>query len=100
MSRARPTHLAFPHRKRMMPPVMKHFFDFTPCTLASFLTERGLPRFAAKQVIDWVYQKNVVNPHEMTNLSKAARDSLDEEIVFCEVKCRASARNGRDAESC
>jgi 23S rRNA (adenine2503-C2)-methyltransferase len=67
----------------MMPPVMKHFFDFTPCTLASFLTERGLPRFAAKQVIDWVYQKNVVNPHEMTNLSKAARHSLDEEIVFC-----------------
>ena len=41
-----------------------------------------MPRFAAKQLMDWVYGKGVVDIDRMTNLSKANRDMLAHEMVF------------------
>ena len=38
--------------------------------------EEGLPRFAAAQIAQWLYQKRVTSIDEMTNLSKAAREKL------------------------
>jgi 23S rRNA (adenine2503-C2)-methyltransferase len=42
----------------------------------------GLPGFAAKQIADWLYKKEISSIVEMTNLSKKARDllSLDYEM--------------------
>jgi 23S rRNA (adenine2503-C2)-methyltransferase len=42
----------------------------------------GLPGFAAKQIADWLYKKEISSIEEMTNLSKKARDilSVDYEI--------------------
>lgn len=40
--------------------------------------EMGLPRFAAKQMAQWLYQKHVTHIDDMTNLSKSARERLKE----------------------
>jgi len=42
----------------------------------------GLPGFAAKQIADWLYKKEISSIEEMTNLSKKTRDllSVDYEI--------------------
>ena len=36
----------------------------------------GLPGFAAKQIADWLYKKEIASIEEMTNLSKKIRDTL------------------------
>lgn len=59
-----------------------HFFNFTPDTLAQWCVERDLPKFAAKQIMDWAYAKNVVDPQRMTNLSAMARAILSEHMRF------------------
>lgn len=38
----------------------------------------GLPSFTAKQIAQWLYQKNVFSMEEMTNLSKESRAKLSE----------------------
>ncbi|MDQ1332981.1 MAG: rRNA (adenine2503-C2)-methyltransferase, partial [Bacteroidota bacterium] len=42
----------------------------------------SLPGFAAKQIADWLYKKEIFTIEEMTNLSKKMRDilSVDYEI--------------------
>ena len=42
----------------------------------------SLPGFAAKQIADWLYKKEIASIEEMTNLSKKARDllSVDYEV--------------------
>jgi 23S rRNA (adenine2503-C2)-methyltransferase len=37
----------------------------------------GLPGFAAKQIADWLYKKEITSIGEMTNLSKKMRDILE-----------------------
>ena len=39
----------------------------------------GLPGFAAKQIADWLYKKEISSIEEMTNLSKKIRDMLSVE---------------------
>ncbi len=39
----------------------------------------GLPGFAAKQIADWLYKKEIKTIGEMTNLSIRMRDILSEE---------------------
>jgi 23S rRNA (adenine2503-C2)-methyltransferase len=36
----------------------------------------GLPGYAAKQISDWLYKKEIMSTEEMTNLSKKSRDLL------------------------
>jgi 23S rRNA (adenine2503-C2)-methyltransferase len=42
----------------------------------------GWPAFRAGQVLDWVYVKGVVDPQQMTNLSKPDRQTLAERVEF------------------
>lgn len=42
----------------------------------------GLPKFRAKQVREWVYEKHVVDVDRMTNLSKSDREKLRELVSF------------------
>lgn len=46
--------------------------------LQELAQELGLPRFAAKQIADWLYRRFVVSIDQMTNLSKVARERLKE----------------------
>ena len=56
------------------------FFEMDAAGLASWCAARGMPGFAARQVLDWVYAKGVVDPQQMTNLSRAHRDLLSHEL--------------------
>lgn len=59
-----------------------HIFEFTPETLAAWCVERGMPKFRAKQILEWVYEKGVVDPDRMTNLSAKDRALLTEQMTF------------------
>ncbi len=59
-----------------------HIFQFTPQTLADWCTQRGWKAFRAKQILEWVYAKGVIDPQEMSNLSKAEREQLEAEMTF------------------
>ncbi len=52
--------------------------DFTLEKLTAAFREMGKESFRAKQVFQWVYQKNVTSFAEMTNLSKPMRAYLEE----------------------
>ncbi len=55
-----------------------------------------MPPFRAKQVLEWVYQRGVIDPAHMTNLSKRDRDALAADWTFLsgDVVARKSATDG------
>jgi len=59
-----------------------HFFSMTPETLTDWCLERRLPKFRAKQILEWVYLKGVIDPKEMSNLSNLDRKTLQNEMTF------------------
>ncbi len=59
-----------------------HFFSMTPDTLTDWCLERGLPKFRAKQILEWVYRKGVIDPMEMSNLSNLDRKTLQSDMTF------------------
>ncbi len=61
-----------------MPTALDSIFNFNPTTLEQRFEALGLPKFAAPQVLDWVYSKGVSDFEQMTNLSKLARAKLVE----------------------
>lgn len=50
----------------------------------------GEPKFRAKQVYEWIWQKHVGNISDMTNLSKALREKLAENFTIPKVKIHHS----------
>lgn len=50
--------------------------------LQELVAEMGLPKFTAKQIADWLYKKHVSSIDEMSNLSKKAREILNEKYEF------------------
>jgi 23S rRNA (adenine2503-C2)-methyltransferase len=66
-----------------------HIFNFTPDSLAQWCAERGWKPFRAKQILEWVYAKGVIDPQQMSNLSKAERDTLAREMTFLSGKVMA-----------
>lgn len=57
-----------------------HFFDLSLDELSEMLQQWGMPRYAGKQVMQWVYEKGVADPARMTNLSHANRQRLAEQL--------------------
>lgn len=54
----------------------KQLFGMTLSDLQNVAAEVGMPKFAAKQMADWLYKKNVADIAEMTNISLRYRDAL------------------------
>jgi 23S rRNA (adenine2503-C2)-methyltransferase len=56
----------------------------------------GLPGFAAKQIADWLYRKEIKTIDEMTNLSKKAREilSVDYEIGVSDPVSFSESKDG------
>ncbi|NBQ13403.1 MAG: 23S rRNA (adenine(2503)-C(2))-methyltransferase RlmN [Proteobacteria bacterium] len=84
---ARPPRHCAPHRgpdrgHHEVTAAQAAFFEFDAAGLEAWCGARGMPKFAAKQLMDWVYGKGVVDIDRMTNLSKANRDMLAHEMVF------------------
>jgi 23S rRNA (adenine2503-C2)-methyltransferase len=59
-----------------------HIFSHTPDTLADWCEGHNMPRFRAKQILEWVYEKGIADPAQMSNLSKLDRETLSREMVF------------------
>ena len=55
----------------------KELLGMTLAQLQEVCAEAGMPRFAAKQMADWLYKKRVREIDQMTNLSKGAREKLN-----------------------
>lgn len=60
----------------------KNIRDTSPEELAGFLSSHGEKPFRAKQICQWIWQKGVHSFEEMSNLSKATRESLDTAFYF------------------
>ena len=60
---------------------MMNIFGMTLEQLGQLCANEGMPKFAAKQICDWLYAKHVDSIDAMTNLSLKARARLNE-IAF------------------
>lgn len=58
------------------------FLELDLAGLEAWCGARGMPRFAARQLAEWVYAKGTVDLGAMTNLSKAHRDLVAHEMRF------------------
>ncbi|MFV0365300.1 MAG: 23S rRNA (adenine(2503)-C(2))-methyltransferase RlmN [Mangrovibacterium sp.] len=57
-------------------------FGKTLSELQAICLELNLPKFTAKQICDWLYKKEISSIEEMSNLSKKARELLQEHYDF------------------
>ena len=56
--------------------------DLSQNDIRDLVAELGQPTFRAKQLIEWVFEKNVCSFDDMTNLPKAFREQLKEAFAF------------------
>ena len=56
----------------------KILLGMTPDELRAEVKELGMPAFTAKQILQWIYQHHVSSIGEMTNISKANRERLEQ----------------------
>ncbi len=54
-------------------------FGKTHNELLEVVEKKGVPKYAAKQLSDWIYRKNITSIDEMTNLSATSRKELGKE---------------------
>ena len=54
--------------------------------LKEWAVENGDKAFRGEQIYDWLYKKRIKGFDEMTNLSKALRDKLEEQFTFTTLK--------------
>ena len=62
--------------------LMESLFGKTLDQLKLIVSDLGLPSFTAKQIADWLYKKEVRSIDEFSNLSKVARQKLQERFDF------------------
>ena len=66
----------------------------TPEELQGIVDALGLPKFTAKQIVDWMYNKRVGSFEAMSNLSKKSRELLSEHYetgFFAPMKVQTSS---------
>lgn len=59
---------------------------FSLSELENIVLAYGEPKFKAKQIYQWIWQKGVMDFDEMTNLSKALREDLKNAFTFNKLK--------------
>ncbi|MGY8752477.1 MAG: 23S rRNA (adenine(2503)-C(2))-methyltransferase RlmN [Phycisphaerales bacterium] len=65
----------------------EHALELFPRDIEAIVADIGLPSFAGKQVLDWIYIKQITSVDEMTNIAKAKRELLSERIYLRRSKC-------------
>ena len=61
---------------------LKDIRSYTEEQLITILKEKGEPKFRAKQIYEWLWQKSATQFDDMTNLSKPLRDWLKQEYII------------------
>lgn len=73
-------------------------FGLTLSQLQTVAATLGAPRFAAKQIADWLYRKNAETIDQMSNLSKTLRATLNEQYTIGKVEPSAIAHSHDGSE--
>ncbi|MCA9136240.1 MAG: 23S rRNA (adenine(2503)-C(2))-methyltransferase RlmN [Planctomycetales bacterium] len=60
----------------------RHLLDLSFTELCQWLTDRGIPKFRAKQIFSWIYEKRCSEFDKMSDLPKSFRETLDAEFVI------------------
>ncbi len=60
------------------PEIKEALFGKTLSQLQEIVNAAGMPGYTARQIADWLYKKDITRISEMSNLSKAHRDLLQE----------------------
>ncbi len=61
---------------------MKNFYDLTLSDLEGVLASLGKEKFRASQLFRWVYQRQITDFDQMTNLAKGFRSELKNLLEF------------------
>ncbi len=77
---------------RQPDPLSESVLELTPDELAAAVRAAGQPDFRAKQIAEWIYDKGVADPAEMTNLPAGMRERLT--VLTSRVAARADSRDG------
>ena len=54
--------------------------------LTEYLTERGYPKFRAKQLYEWMHKKLLADPCDMTNIPSAIKEHIINECEYVNLK--------------
>lgn len=73
-----------------MKTAQKNIRHLTLADIESYFAAMNEPRFRAKQVYEWIWQKGAGSFNDMTNLSKELRLRLSEEFTFPALKVNAT----------
>ncbi|MGD9963969.1 MAG: 23S rRNA (adenine(2503)-C(2))-methyltransferase RlmN [Candidatus Izemoplasmatales bacterium] len=76
----------------------KQFFNFEINDLKKLLVDNGFKAYNADQIYKWVYEANVYDSKEMTNISKELRDFIEETFSFnlLELVTHQQSKTGTD----
>ncbi len=61
---------------------MTTLFGQTLSEISNWANAKGLPVYRAKQIAQWLYQKNITSIDDMTNLPLSVRDMMNEEFEY------------------
>lgn len=73
----------------------RHLLDLSLADLQDWFVEQGLPKFRAKQIFGWVYEKRVSDFGQMSDLPIALRDHMDQAFVVYRAS-EVTAQTSRD----
>lgn len=71
----------------------KNIRELKLAELIAFLENLNIPSFRAKQIHEWLWKKRAVNFNEMTSLSLALRDLLEQNFCLNAVKIHKAERS-------
>ena len=60
----------------------QNFYDYTIKNLQQLLVDNNYKEFNADQIFKWVYEKKVIEPEKMSNISKSLRNFITEYFEF------------------
>lgn len=72
---------------------LQNLKDLLPGELETWLQEIGEPRYRARQLTRWIYQKGISDLEEMTDLSKTLRARLQERAVIPSLQLRRASES-------
>jgi 23S rRNA (adenine2503-C2)-methyltransferase len=73
--------------------VKRDIRKLTDAEIIDFLVSKGEKKFRAKQVLEWLWQKSATHFQDMTNLSRATRQLLEENFTINAIEVHTSQQS-------
>lgn len=80
----------------MTNPNRESILNYTPAQIQAWLEARGHPPYRSKQVLQWIYQRNVQSFDEMSDLSKSLRKQLHESFYIESLSTQVRQEDSKD----